>query len=174
MSCGCDKHPDPTTVSWSAWSTGGGTAQVTVAKSDGSHINWGDVEWVRELLRRAASVPRYACDLCGLDITLTQEQQDAARLTGRVKRPPCPETKDGKHIVTDDQLLRTSQGANGAVERIIGNCWNMFKDPSMPLWWCLREERKKEWRELLTEGDPVSMPAGLAEMIAEIPVLESP
>jgi hypothetical protein len=53
--CGCDEHPDPSRVPWSAWSSGGVNAHIVVAKSDGSHINESDVEWVRGLLRRATS-----------------------------------------------------------------------------------------------------------------------
>lgn len=59
------------------------------------------------------------------------------------------------------------------VEVVLGNCWNMFGarlgDRLMPKWWCLADEHKKVWRDLMTEGDPVSRPAEVDEMLAAIP-----
>lgn len=66
-----------------------------------------------------------------------------------------------------------SQGNDETVERVIGNWWNFSKPPEMPLWWCLREDLKQQWRDAATADDSVSMPAELSEMLSAIPTLRA-
>jgi hypothetical protein len=46
----------------------------------------------------------YYCSLCGLDMSLTVGQVREAFKTGRISRPACPMTRDGLHVVSDEQF----------------------------------------------------------------------
>ena len=62
--------------------------------------------------RDAASVDRlttYRCEACGADLTPTPEQIRALQRFGNpLRRPPCLETEDGFHVVSDNQLEAVS------------------------------------------------------------------
>ena len=47
----------------------------------------------------------YRCDACGRDLTPTPDEIRALQRFGNpLRRPPCLETDDGLHIVSDAQL----------------------------------------------------------------------
>lgn len=49
----------------------------------------------------------YLCEACGADLTPTPEQLAALKRFGNpLRRPPCLETPDGLHRVSDEQLQR--------------------------------------------------------------------
>lgn len=47
-------------------------------------------------------------------------------------------------------------------EFLLGKFYDAFKDPSLPLWWCLDEKYKREWRDgiaKLAAGKPTDLDA---------------